>query len=57
MYAIRARCMYSNIFISLHYNKKREQCMYAQTCKSSYTKFADARAEQAKTRAGPLTRL
>ena len=56
MYAISARCTYSNIFISLHYNKKREQCMYTQTCKSSYTKFADAR-EQAKTRAGPLTRL
>ena len=29
------RCMYSNIFITLHYNKKREQRMYTRTCKTS----------------------
>ena len=52
MYESSTRCMYSNIFISLHYNKKREQCMYTQTCKSSRAKFVDAHAEQAKYRCG-----
>ena len=45
-----------NIFISLHYNKKREQRMYTRTCKTSCIQNLSTRAPMRK-RHGQLRRL